>query len=155
MAGKTRSPSLFCWKLKVRPTVKIFLHLLFNNRLLTQQQLQRRHVSLGNPCVLCSAQAFEDSLHLFFQCPFINGVWNAVRQLSNAPSLVVTHSVQQSLVSSFLACGSDNRLQAWLAVSLWCVWTERNNSIFRHTACSTAATVARISQEAMACLRLL
>ncbi|KAJ1702307.1 hypothetical protein LUZ63_002086 [Rhynchospora breviuscula] len=155
LAGKARTPFMLCWGLKVRPTVKFFLHLLFNNRLLTQQQLQRRHISLGNPCVLCTAQVFEDSLHLFFQCPFVNEVWNTVRHVLNAPPLVVSHSVKDSLLSSFLALGSDVKLQAWLAVTLWCVWTDRNSSIFRHTTCSATATVARISQEAMHSFRWL
>ncbi|KAJ4813298.1 RNA-directed DNA polymerase (reverse transcriptase)-related family protein [Rhynchospora pubera] len=155
LAGKKATPFLFCWHLKVRPSVRLFLLLLFNNRLLTQQQLQRRHISPGSPCVLCSSQAFEDSLHLFFQCPFVNEVWNSIRLVLHAPPLVVSHSVGESLVSSFMALGSDARLRIWLAVTLWYVWTERNNVVFRRSPSSAAATVAKISQEALACLRWL
>ncbi|KAJ4813109.1 Cyst nematode resistance protein-like protein [Rhynchospora pubera] len=120
LAGKVSNPFMSCWSLKVRPTVKFFLHLLFNNRLLAQQQLQRRHISLGTSCALCTVQAFEDALHLFFQCPFVSEVWNIVRHLSNAPPLVISHSVQASLTSS-LALGSNDRQQVWMVVTFWCV----------------------------------
>ncbi|KAJ3691252.1 hypothetical protein LUZ61_020416 [Rhynchospora tenuis] len=155
LAGKFKTSFLICWKLKVRPSVKLFLFLLFNNRLLTQQQLQRRNISVGNPCVLCAAHAFEDALHLFFQCPFITEIWNTVRQLINAPPMVVSHSLQDSVASSFMTLRGDDKLQTWLAVTLWRVWIERNNVIFRQATSSTSSTVARISQEAMECIRWL
>ncbi|KAJ3707730.1 hypothetical protein LUZ61_011435 [Rhynchospora tenuis] len=75
--------------------------------MLTKEQLQRRHISTGNPCVLCRGNVPEDSLHLFFLCPFINSVWFAICRNVGAPDLVVSHSLQDSVTSTFLAMIMD------------------------------------------------
>ncbi|KAJ4771824.1 RNA-directed DNA polymerase (reverse transcriptase)-related family protein [Rhynchospora pubera] len=151
IAGKVAT---FCkyWKIRVTPSIKFFLYLLFNNRLLTQEQLQRRQISLGSPCVLCAARPPEDSLHLFFRCPFIISVWASLRQSLGAPDLHVSHSVQESLLSSFQAMGSVPRFQVWLAVTFWGVWLERNNVVFRNAVPSSNSVQARVSQQALSCI---
>ncbi|KAJ4817271.1 RNA-directed DNA polymerase (reverse transcriptase)-related family protein [Rhynchospora pubera] len=155
LAGKTRSPFFGYWKLKVTPSIKFFLYLLYNNRLLTQEQLRRRNISSGDPCSLCNDHVLEDSLHLFFHCSFIQSVWASVRHTFNAPNLVASHSVQASFLSSFQAIGTDDNRKVWLAFTFWETWIERNNAVFHQAPCSSRAVVARISHQALNCIRWL
>jgi hypothetical protein len=57
---------------------KMFAWLLLVDRLNTRDILQRRHWNTTDDthCELCPLRAYEDRMHLFFQCNFSSRIWN-------------------------------------------------------------------------------
>jgi hypothetical protein len=56
---------------------KFFAWLLLDDRLNIRDMLKRRHwnVTENTHCELCFARAYEDKMHLFFECNFSQRVW--------------------------------------------------------------------------------
>ena len=54
------------WKLNTPPKVHIFLWLLYNNKLLTRDNLQKRRDVADRSCLFCCEEEFVN--HLFFDC---------------------------------------------------------------------------------------
>ncbi|KAJ4813466.1 hypothetical protein LUZ62_026032 [Rhynchospora pubera] len=76
-AGKLQFPLHFIWKIKVPPSIKIFIVCLpIYGRLLTQDQLLRRNIPCTQNCVLCQQHVCETASHLFFYCSFAARLWN-------------------------------------------------------------------------------
>lgn len=65
-------PITSIWKSKCTLKLKVFIWLLLMDRLNTKELLQRKHFNTqgGIMCVTCNSMLTEDSLHLFFTCPF-------------------------------------------------------------------------------------
>ncbi|KAJ3700519.1 hypothetical protein LUZ61_004224 [Rhynchospora tenuis] len=153
LAGKTCSPCCFIWNCKSPPSIKLFLYFLFHDRLLTRDQLRRRNVVTPPFCVLCSLQQVETSLHLFFHCPFVAAVWSSLQltSLSNIASSFV--STQEGLLHAMIALQATRFQHTLLATSLWGIWLERNQRIFRNSSRPTSVLVDWISSEAGAFFR--
>ncbi|KAJ1689169.1 hypothetical protein LUZ63_013324 [Rhynchospora breviuscula] len=131
-AGKLSNGLSFLWSFKIPPSLKCFLFLLSNNKLLTQQQLLKRNLlSLPPHCVMCNQSLLEDSLHLFFSCPFTTLVWLRLRNRFNLPPLVESFSVRESLSATLQQRSTDKFFQTRLSTFFWATWRERNNRIFR------------------------
>jgi hypothetical protein len=66
------------WKSSCMMKNKVFAWLLLNDRLNTRDLLIRRNwkVTEDKHCVLCPIRAYEDRLHLFFECNFSRRIWN-------------------------------------------------------------------------------
>jgi predicted transposase YbfD/YdcC len=66
------------WKSSCVMTTKMFAWLILKDRLNTRDLLQRRHWKVTEEvhCVLCSIHAYEDRVHLFFECISSQRVWN-------------------------------------------------------------------------------
>ncbi|KAJ4777641.1 RNA-directed DNA polymerase (reverse transcriptase)-related family protein [Rhynchospora pubera] len=129
LAGKTNFPYTFIWKVKAPPSVRLFLYFLALGKILTQEQLLRRNIQVQQRCFLCQQQILETINHLFCECNYTRAVWNLV-------GLSGMHL--QNIDSVFLTIGSkyrDNQHSTvtLLVVTLWGVWLERNNRVFRNT----------------------
>ncbi|KAJ4799837.1 RNA-directed DNA polymerase (reverse transcriptase)-related family protein [Rhynchospora pubera] len=128
-----RSPyHLKLWKVKAPPKVKIFIWLLLQDRLLTQQNLLLRNwpANIGCPC--CLARPFETAIHLFLHCHMASSIWNKVRQHYSLP----TFSLTDDLLGFWLTNRSadyDLWDTIWAATN-WTIWKERNNRIFNSLA---------------------
>ncbi|KAJ4795554.1 RNA-directed DNA polymerase (reverse transcriptase)-related family protein [Rhynchospora pubera] len=154
-AGKLKSPFKWIWKLHVPPSLKLFLFLLSCDRVLTRHQLLRRGLYTQSGCEFCSSTNLEDSLHLFFTCPFSASVRRRLQVLFQTPCLLSAVSTRQALLSLFLT-NSLSRLQSTvLAFSLYAVWMERNNRVFRDSRRSVHNLIDWITVEANSFLRIL
>ncbi|KAJ4782142.1 RNA-directed DNA polymerase (reverse transcriptase)-related family protein [Rhynchospora pubera] len=130
--GKLNNNLSVLWKFKVPPSLKFFMFLVFNDKLLTQQQLLRRHLlSLQPRCILCNQNVLEDNHHLFFSCPFTSMLWLRLRTLLALPALLQTHSIQDSILLTLQQKWNDEPFRTHLTTFFWAAWTERNNQIFR------------------------
>jgi hypothetical protein len=73
-------PSVYAWlwKSSCMMKTKVFAWLLLSDRLNTKDLLKRRHwnVTEDYTCVLCHSHAYEDRVHLFFECKFSTRAWN-------------------------------------------------------------------------------
>ncbi|KAJ3688641.1 hypothetical protein LUZ61_017805 [Rhynchospora tenuis] len=148
-AGKIKSPLAFIWKLHIPPNHKTFLLLLGYNRLLTQEQLQKRGITVQQGCALCQQNQLETAAHIFFECPFAVSLW---RQLNL--HIVTNHvSVLECLLLSFTAVKGSKVNCISLATALWATWLERNNRIFRRRERLPAQVAHWVSGEAMAFMK--
>jgi hypothetical protein len=65
------------WKSSCIMKHKLFAWPLLSDRLNTIDMLKRRHSNITEEthCVLCFIRAYEDRMHLFFECNFSQRVW--------------------------------------------------------------------------------
>ncbi|KAJ4821284.1 RNA-directed DNA polymerase (reverse transcriptase)-related family protein [Rhynchospora pubera] len=147
-AGKLKSPFTWIWKLRIPPSIRFFLFLLSCDRVLTRQQLSKRGLHTHVGCDFCSSTDLEDSLHLFFTCPFSISVRRRLQVLFQTLCLSSSVSTRQALLSLFLSDSLSHLQSTVLATSLFAVWLERNNRVFRSSSRNVQNLVERISAEA-------
>ena len=100
-----------------------------NDRLNTRDMLLRRHWRSeddDNLCPMCVAQLHEDRDHLFFKCNFSTRVCNYLQifwqdGLSNRECILLA---QRGFHHPFFF--------EVVFLAAWCIWTTRNDRIFRH-----------------------
>ncbi|KAJ1690962.1 hypothetical protein LUZ63_015117 [Rhynchospora breviuscula] len=128
-AGKVRFPLTCFWKLKIPPSIRLFLILLAHGRILTQDQLLKRNIHIVQGCVLCSQPVLETATHLFFNCPFTLQLWQQLGYQNATVLHSSTDSIQAFLLHLFQHTSTRNLVIT--ATTLWTVWLERNNRTFR------------------------
>jgi hypothetical protein len=73
------APFKWIWKSKVSKKIKIFIWLLFRDRINSRSLLRRKNYKIDRDdysCVLCNLNVEELSYHLIFQCPFNYECWD-------------------------------------------------------------------------------
>ena len=146
----TTSDFTSLWKAPAEPKMKIFGWLVLHQRTLTAQNLLIRHWPCDWICCLCTS-AFEDTNHLFAECPFMRQVWSIVHSWQNLPP--VFNSLP-SCVSTYWdelkdAGTEDQKLLARGAIltTWWNVWLERNSRIFQNLSSSELSVAYRVKQD--------
>jgi zinc-binding in reverse transcriptase len=115
------------WKLRIPNKVKLFLWLLFRDRLLTNVNLRKRGWPCGDTCVLCSMVGDEDANYLFLHCSYTRRIWNDI--------LLTTVKQLPNLLHRMLQDASTYGRQ--IAAVCWNIWKERNQRIFHNTRMTT------------------
>ncbi|KAJ4810847.1 RNA-directed DNA polymerase (reverse transcriptase)-related family protein [Rhynchospora pubera] len=113
-------------------TVRIFLWLLLQDRLLTQNNLLIRNWPANDGCPCCFDHPLETATHLFLLCPFANSIWNRVRHLYNITTLLFTEDVIAFWLRNRPTVGV--KWDTIWAATTWTIWKERNNRIFKSVA---------------------
>jgi hypothetical protein len=73
------TPFKWIWKTKLTKKLKIFIWLVFRNRINSRNLLKRKNYKVEGDdysCVLCNLNTEEYTYHLLFQCPFSVECWN-------------------------------------------------------------------------------
>lgn len=78
------------WKLKAPMKVRIFLWLMFENKILTQEVLTGKGCVVQFGCVLCTSTDMETRDHLFLACPYAGGFWQGLTAELNLPRITET-----------------------------------------------------------------
>ena len=65
------------WIKGLTPKINIFYWILLKNKILTQENLQKRGINVVNRCSLCK-EGFEDKDHLFLNCTYSQQVWSSI-----------------------------------------------------------------------------
>ncbi|CAN1339552.1 Putative ribonuclease H protein At1g65750 [Linum perenne] len=104
--------------------IKHFLWLASHDRLLTNVDRSRRHLTNQVVCPRCYAQA-ENLQHIFLDCPFALQVWNSV-----LPSAIRNRSKYVEFGSWWEAMLEDKQFNTKFAVTAWLLWSVRNKLIF-------------------------
>ncbi|CAN1128518.1 Putative ribonuclease H protein At1g65750, partial [Linum perenne] len=104
--------------------IKHFLWLASHDRLLTNVERGRRHLTNQVVCPRCSVQA-ENLQHIFLDCPFALQVWNNV-----LPSAIQNRSKCVEFSSWWEAMLEDKQLNTKFTVTAWLLWSARNKLIF-------------------------
>ncbi|KAJ1689817.1 hypothetical protein LUZ63_013972 [Rhynchospora breviuscula] len=118
----------FLWKMKSPPRVKIFLWLLLQDRLLTQQNLIMRGWPSATSCSNCNGGFIESADHLFLQCQYAISVWSLVQMRFKLPLLDFTLDIGDFWLSLRIPSIKDWDI-IWAAAS-WNIWKARNKRIF-------------------------
>lgn len=115
------------WKQRFPLKIKCFIWLLFNNKILTWENLQRRGKHGPSICLLCKSE--EDSVcHLFFKCNYTLDIWRTICKLLKIDD-------GQPCMDFYLA------YQLWIikyrnlktipGLLAWAIWKTRNMAIFQ------------------------
>ncbi|KAK2410194.1 hypothetical protein QL285_045571 [Trifolium repens] len=121
------------WKSDIPSKILVFGWRLLLDRLPTRAALARRGFLANTDelrCVFCT-QHDEDSTHLFFSCPFSQGVWNDVFQWIGKAIPTGLESCDHFMLFGDLFKLKDDgkiRFLVWLATT-WNVWNLRNKVI--------------------------
>ena len=120
------------WKLKIPSKIAIFAWRLFQDRLPTKTNLQRRQVQIMDAsCPFCGGMDEEVS-HLFFHCTKIRPIWWETISWMNISSVFPSNPVQHFLQHSFVQVEGirSSRWQSWWMAVVWSIWKMRNRIIF-------------------------
>ena len=113
------------WKSRIPLKIRIFVWLLLRQRLMTRSFQQRMAPDSSGDCALCGA-TMEDCEHLFVLCPISQAVWWSV----SVARLELT-----SLEDFWRSIGDSpyRRVAEWQLIfaTLWSIWINRNDVIFR------------------------
>ena len=119
------------WKSKAPPRVSFFIWVAALGKILTAENLQRRHIILVSWCCLCKMDG-ESVDHLLLHCPFSREIWDMFFALFGV------HWVMPGKILVLLACwqgcfGRHRHYVIWKCIPhclMWCLWHERNSRQF-------------------------
>jgi len=136
------------WHKDVPLKVVLFAWRLFRDRLPTKDNLLRRGViHFDSRLCVAGCGTVETSHHLFLHCNFFGTVWHSIYSwigISVANPLYVSGHFHQ-----FGFCGGLGRrrrsiLQVIWFATVWEIWKERNNRLFKGKECPVFQVVDRI-----------
>jgi hypothetical protein len=64
----------------------VFLLLFANNKVLTRDNLAKRHHVENNTCLFCAE--LESASHLFFDCCMARMIWSDVSDMTDSPLII-------------------------------------------------------------------
>ncbi|XP_020261305.1 uncharacterized protein LOC109837456 [Asparagus officinalis] len=107
--------------------------LAVQNRLQTQDRLLKRGIITSNSCCLCT-RAEENRDHLFFDCLFSSEVWLLVMDwLKFSWRSCVWNHIMNWYCYKLRGKGDRQKIKRMaLSSTLYCIWIERNNRIFKN-----------------------
>jgi hypothetical protein len=127
--GSIHAPTPFkwIWKSKVFKKIKIFIWLLFKDRINSRNLLRKNYKIEGDDynCVLCNLDTEELSYHLIFQCPFSSECWNYI-------GFYWDHNLHffDTIQKAKQDCHSGFFMEIF-SMAAWEIWKQRNKKIFR------------------------
>lgn len=123
------------WKWKGPQRIRIFLWLALNNRLLTNDQRRRCHLTQVSSCNLCHTTT-ESLLHVLSDCGFSHSVWVALFSSLSIPTPVASDFFSDNrevwLLRNISSQGEFN-VQHWgVLFGIMCcsIWNSRNQTVF-------------------------
>ncbi|CAN1841742.1 Putative ribonuclease H protein At1g65750 [Linum perenne] len=114
------------WRWNGPNKIKHFLWLATHNRLLTNEERSRRHLTNQVVCSRCSLQT-ESLSHVLLDCQFALQVWE--KTLPHALSERIRHPTFESWWAAMLKNTSCN---IKFGISAWLIWNARNKFIFEN-----------------------
>ncbi|CAA0830665.1 Polynucleotidyl transferase- ribonuclease H-like superfamily protein [Striga hermonthica] len=135
LAPQPRDPDRVLWKLiwrtQVPQRVRSFLWLTAHDRLLTNKERFRRHLSASAEYEACGAS--ESTLHVLRDCPCAKQMWHRLLPPCTA------HAFFQQALRTWLRSnlsgsprGPDKHWSSRFAFGIWCSWKWRNERTFEN-----------------------
>ena len=106
---------LVVWKLGVSPKIHVFLWLLSKNKLMTRDNLRKRHIIKPLDCVYCLEQ--ESCSHLFFECIVAKHLWAHIEEYFSSQ----IGSSFESVARFWIATKKCSVLNTVSSAVLWCL----------------------------------
>ena len=124
------------WNCSTLPKIDMFTWSLMHERVLTDENLEKRGIDGPFRCPLCT-EASENIRYLFLKCPYNISVWDDVLKLLGG-GVHLPDTIQAYFTSwETLYQGEVNHKNGvrayWLKLPkliCWCIWNERNHRIF-------------------------
>ncbi|CAN1785793.1 Putative ribonuclease H protein At1g65750 [Linum perenne] len=138
------------WKWKGPCRIQFFLWLVAHEKLLTNLEWKRHHLSIDSCCPRCG-NSEESVLHVIRDCPFASMAWDRLGVYRTNPIRIVTN------VDQWLRSVLEHDRSMDFGVLCWYLWKARNEWIFtknNHTLNSVAAksiSWTETIQSAMSC----
>ncbi|KAI5339865.1 hypothetical protein L3X38_019138 [Prunus dulcis] len=121
----------FLWKLKIPPKLQIFIWLVFQGKILPNEQRARRHLADDPTCNYCNWPV-ESISHIFRDCEKATSVWHAMLCHGAHPH-VFQMDFNPWLRYNLLSKALWGDHVPWTLVFVficWVLWKWRNNHIF-------------------------
>ena len=118
------------WEEKLPLKIRIFLWMLWHDRILTGEQRQKRKGRGSEKCKYCDK--LETRNHLFFNCNIVQvkRVWVRVSLRWGKRPILVTHF--QDMIGSVEVMRDNNFAYIILAAVAWSLWKVRNDLVFNN-----------------------
>jgi hypothetical protein len=124
-------PWKIIWKAKVPPRIAFFSWTAALGKILTIDNLRKRHLIIIDRCCLCKLNG-ESVDHLLLHCPLARELWSMVFGLFGLDWVMPCKVIQ--LWAAWQIRSADLRNMAiWRMVPhcvIWCLWRERNARLF-------------------------
>jgi hypothetical protein len=117
------------WGAKLPLKIKIFMWQLFQNAIVTRDNMKKRKWPGSPVCSFC--RDHESALHLMFQCPSARCVWGAVGSVLGTNTC--PNNLWQALTwfYAFVPGGSEDFMVGISAIC-WAIWKTRNKVTFEN-----------------------
>lgn len=153
--GKTHCvAAVQTWKTRAPPRCKFFVWLMLQDRIWTAARLQLRGWPNEYFCQL-RIRNLETTRHLFCECQVATKIWEEVANWIQAASLLPENWNQTSTMAEWctdlIAAAAPSRrsgMQSMVTLTIWEIWRERNNRVFRNEARTVRQIVHNIQDEA-------
>jgi ribonuclease HI len=112
------------WAIRAPGKMKVNLWRLAHDCLPTGQQMCRRHIPTSASCAVCTMEESVD--HVFLRCQYAREVWREVKKTCGMQLRRKHFTNIKSWLFDFLGRSTD-RERMFLTVSIWHLWTTRND----------------------------
>lgn len=113
------------WKASCPLKMILFSWLMFSNKNLSWEVLQRKGWQGPGRCPMCLSDV-ESNIHMFFQCPATASIWYEL-----SVTYRFSHQSFSSIQDAFAWWSSQSSSRCSLfVISCWFLWTWRNEQIF-------------------------
>jgi hypothetical protein len=123
-SDESNEPNKRIWRAKIPLKIKLFMWLVFQNAILTKDNLLRRGWSGDEKCMFCSCD--ESITHLFFECSMAKYVWSMVAMVVGADCRPTTFEQFWVWVKKIMPMAGKYHMVG-LAGICWALWRTRNN----------------------------
>ncbi|CAN1333062.1 Putative ribonuclease H protein At1g65750 [Linum perenne] len=127
-----------CWKWKGPNRIRFFLWLAMQEKLLTNVERCRRHITTNDLCEHCRRSP-ESVTHVLRDCTFAAEVWNLVGSF-NCSEIWWQHTTTE-----WLTGGINSKHSLLFATVCWLLWRARNERLFSGSTDSASTVTHRIS----------
>jgi hypothetical protein len=124
-------PWKIIWKAKVPPRIAFFSWTAALGKILTINNLRKRHLIIIDRCCLCKLNG-ESVDHLLLHCPLARELWSMVFGLFGV-DWVMPCKVFQLWAAWQIRSADLRNMAIWRMVPhcvIWCLWRERNARLF-------------------------
>ncbi|CAN1797783.1 Putative ribonuclease H protein At1g65750 [Linum perenne] len=125
-----------CWKWKGPNRIRHFLWLTIQEKLLTNSERVKRHMTSNADCEHCHHQA-EIVIHVLRDCTFATEVWRLIREFD------VTGADWQGDLTDWMGHRLRSMNNLLFAIVCWLLWRARNERIFSGSKDSAPAITRR------------
>ncbi|KAK8562005.1 hypothetical protein V6N12_049060 [Hibiscus sabdariffa] len=122
------------WDAPVPQRLRLFLWVLFRNKLMTNVERCRRHFGHSSMCAVCNA-ADESILHVLRDCIVASAVWQRLAPSSPSPEFSTTNLqlwVINNLSSRVVHPEGGMPWPTLFISTLWQLWKSRNDWVFNN-----------------------
>jgi hypothetical protein len=135
------------WKFWAPPKIKFFMWLALQNRLWTNDRLEKRGWPNGRHCKLCN-RAFETVNHLLVNCRFTIRLWGLHKDWLGLQQLNLLPWPATTLHSWWALISKRKDLASLALLVSWEIWNERNGRVFNNKYAPPSVILHKIKGEA-------